>query len=64
MVEQLGVDPKIVPKSKAGQEMLRNFMEEQARQQVQDEMAQEEDDSHDPKSRYFDAKYAEFAHVS
>jgi hypothetical protein len=63
MAEELGVDAKIVPKSAREKEMLRDYMEEEKRKEYADQFS-EDDVSADPKARYYDAKYAEYAHVA
>ena len=63
MAEEYGVDPKMIPKSAREQELLRDYVEEASRKEAEDQFSDEEV-SRDPKTRYYDSKYAEYAHVA
>jgi hypothetical protein len=63
LAEEFGVDPKMVPRSQKGQEMLRDYLDEANRKQAEEQFSEDEI-VRDPKARYYDAKYAEYAHVA
>lgn len=63
MADDYGVDPTIIPKNPKGKEMLRGLMEETRRKQMEDQFSEDEIVS-ESTQRYYDSKYAEYAHVA
>ena len=63
IAKEMGISSKMIPKSKKGAEMMEDFFEEQRYKHVEDQFSDDEATKGEG-GRYYDAKYAEFAHVS